>query len=199
MPVVDAPKEIIAVASQKNDVGKRLKELRKSQGLTLSQLAEKANLSISSLSQTERGIVSPTVRTIYSVCEALGVSPAWIIDPDSAKDHNPDGGYIVRASRRTEILNTHGVLKQIASPANEERYKAFIVTVEPSGSSGGEQYTHKGEEIGIVLAGVLVLVIDGKEYRVAKGDTFAFPSDIPHRFFNESAGPASVFWVNSRS
>lgn len=184
-------------ATQGSQIGDRLKELRKSKGLTLQQLATRASLSISSLSQTERGLVSPTVRTIYSVCQALGVSPAWIIDPDSAKDHNPDGNYIVRSSRRTEILNSNGVTKQVATPANEEKYKAFVVTIDPGGSSGDKQYTHNGEEIGIIIYGTLVIEIDGKEYRLSKGDSFAFPSRIPHRFFNESSAPASVFWVNS--
>ena len=198
MPLLDVQKEVISAAPRAKEIGERLKDLRKSRGLTLAQLAEKANLSVSSLSQTERGLVFPTVRTIFSVCEALAVSPAWVIDPDSAKDQNPDGEYIVRASGRTEILNTHGISKYIASPAKEERYKAFIVTVEPGGSTGDEPYTHMGEEIGIVLSGALVLIINGKEYRIAKGDTFAFPSNIPHRHFNESTTPTSIFWVNSR-
>jgi len=187
----------MAPPTQASQIGDRLKALRKSRGLTLQQLADRADLSISSLSQTERGLVSPTVRTIYSVCQALGVSPAWIIDPESAKDHNPDGNYIVRASRRTEVFNANGVVKQVATPAGEERYKAFIVDIDVGGSSGDDQYSHKGEEIGVVLQGMLVLQIEGKEYRLSKGDSFAFPSHIPHRFFNESNAPASVFWVNS--
>jgi len=66
-------------------VGRRLKELRRSRELTLAQLAERTGLSIGSLSQVERGLVSPTIRTVYAVSTALGVSPAWIIDPDSVK------------------------------------------------------------------------------------------------------------------
>src|ERR1700693_1888441 len=66
-------------------LGRRLKELRRSRGRTLAQLADRTDLSIGSLSQVERGLVSPTIRTVYAVSTALGVSPAWIIDPDSAK------------------------------------------------------------------------------------------------------------------
>lgn len=180
-----------------NDLGVRLKELRRSHGMTLAQLAAKTGLSVGSLSQVERGLVSPTIRTIYSVATALGVSPAWIIDPDSTAGYNLDGGYIVRATRRPEILNSNGVVKHLATPEMQRRYRGFIVTVRPGGSSGDEQYTHAGEEVGIVLNGSLVLEIGQGTYRLNKGDSFAFPSSLSHRFYNDTAGDAVVFWVNS--
>ncbi len=178
-------------------VGARLKDLRHTRGMTLAQLAEQTGLSVGTLSQVERGLVSPTVRTIYSVATALGVSPAWIIDPESAAEQNPDGDYIVRASRRSLVIDSNGVVKHLATPETERRYKGFIVTVAAGGSSGDEQYTHAGEEIGIVLSGSIVLEIEQRAYRLNKGDSFAFPSSILHRFYNDGSTEASVFWVNS--
>jgi transcriptional regulator with XRE-family HTH domain len=180
-------------------VGGRLKDLRRTRGLTLAQLAEQTNLSIGSLSQVERGLVSPTIRTIYSVSTALGVSPAWIIDPDSAKGQDPDGAYIVRSTRRKPFFNRNGVIKHLATPEIEARYTGFIVTIEPNGSSGDEQYTHAGEEIGLILSGSLVLEIGDKTFRVNQGDSFAFPSSLSHRFYNDTSMDAVVFWVNSRT
>src|SRR3984885_14926367 len=180
-------------------VGRRLKELRRSRGLTLAQLAEQTKLSIGSLSQVERGLVSPTIRTVYAVSTALGVSPAWIIDPDSAKAQDPDGPYIVRATRRKPFFNRNGVTKHLATPEAEARYTGFIVTLEPNASSGDEQYTHAGEEIGLVLSGSLILEIGEKTYRVNTGDSFAFPSSLSHRFYNDTSMDTVVFWINSRS
>jgi transcriptional regulator with XRE-family HTH domain len=180
-------------------VGRRLKELRRSRGLTLTQLAERTNLSVGSLSQVERGLVSPTIRTVYAVSTALGVSPAWIIDPDSVKAQDPDGPYIVRSTRRKPFFNRNGVTKHLATPEVEARYTGFIVTLEPNGSSGDEQYTHAGEEIGLVLSGSLILEIEDKTYRVNTGDSFAFPRSLAHRFYNDTSMDTVVFWINSRS
>jgi transcriptional regulator with XRE-family HTH domain len=180
-------------------VGRRLKELRRSRGLTLAQLAERTGLSIGSLSQVERGLVSPTIRTVYAVSTALGVSPAWIIDPDSVKDQDPDGPYIVRSTRRKPFFNRNGVIKHLATPETEARYTGFIVRLEPNASSGDEQYTHAGEEIGLVLSGSLILEIVEKAYRVNTGDSFAFPSSLLHRFYNDTSMDTVVFWINSRS
>jgi transcriptional regulator with XRE-family HTH domain len=180
-------------------VGRRLKELRRSRGLTLAQLAERTNLSVGSLSQLERGLVSPTIRTVYAVSTVLGVSPAWIIDPDSVKAQDPDGPYIVRSTRRKPFFNRNGVTKHMATPEVEARYTGFIVKLEPNGSSGDEQYTHAGEEIGLVLSGSLILEIEDNNYRVNTGDSFAFPSSRAHRFYNDTSMETVVFWINSRS
>lgn len=179
--------------------GSRLKELRRSRGLTLAQLAERTGLSIGSLSQVERDLVSPTIRTVYAVSTALGVSPAWIIDPDSVKAQDPDGPYIVRSTRRKPFFNRNGVIKHLATPETEARYTGFIVRLEPNASSGDEQYTHAGEEIALVISGSLVLEIGEKTYRVNTGDSFAFPSSLSHRFYNDTSVDTVVFWINSRN
>lgn len=178
-------------------IGRRLKELRGSKGLTLAKLAAQTDLSISSLSQVERGLVSPTIRTVYALSVALGVSLAWIIDPDSVSTEDPDGPYIVRSTRRRQIYEHNGITKHLVTPDSAERYMGFIVTVKPDGSSGDEYYTHAGEELGFLFSGSVVLEIEGKSYRVNKGDSFAFPSSLPHRFYNDASTDAVVFWINS--
>jgi transcriptional regulator with XRE-family HTH domain len=178
-------------------IGRRLKELRCSRGLTLAQLAAQTDLSISSLSQVERGLVSPTIRTVYALSVALDVSLAWIIDPDSVKTENSDEPYVVRSTQRKEIFNHNGVTKHLVTPEATERYVGFVVKVGPNGSSGDKQHTHAGEELAFILSGSLVLEIEGNAYRVNKGDAFAFPSTLPHRFYNETSTDAVVFWINS--
>ncbi|MGO8974382.1 MAG: cupin domain-containing protein [Steroidobacteraceae bacterium] len=178
-------------------IGRRLKTLRTSRGLTLAELAGQTDLSISSLSQVERGLVSPTIRTVYALSVALGVSLAWIVDPDSVTTGDPDAPYVVRATRRRQIYSHNGVTKHLVTPQCSERYVGFIVTIEPNGSSGEEQYTHAGEELAIILSGTLVLEIEDKVCRVNKGDSFAFPSSLPHRFYNDTSADTVVFWINS--
>lgn len=179
------------------ELGVRLKDLRLSRGMTLTQLAKMTGLSVSSLSQVERGLVSPTIRTLYGVATALDVPAAWIIDPASAGNWASDEEYVVRAARRSEVLNSNGVIKHLATPESERRYKAFVVTVLPGGNSGDEQYTHSGEEIGIVMSGSITLEVENRSFKLNKGDSFAFPSSLGHRFSNDSTSDAVIFWVNS--
>lgn len=57
------------------DLGKRLQSARKAAGLTQQELCHKAKLSYSTLAKIERGAIkSPSIFTIQSVAEALGIT-----------------------------------------------------------------------------------------------------------------------------
>jgi transcriptional regulator with XRE-family HTH domain len=179
-------------------IGKRIRSLRVSAGMTLTDLSKAAKVSIGTLSQLERGLVSPTVRTLYTVGNALGVAPAWLIDPKQAVSNGSESTFVVRANRRQKFLDAGGIRKDIASPAASERLKGFFMVIEPGCGSGEQPYVHTGEEIGLILSGRLELSIDDQSFTLNEGDCFAFESTRPHRFSNFGPRPASVFWVNAK-
>lgn len=186
--------------SEADSIGMRLREERLKQGMTLGRLSEEAGLSIGALSQVERGLVSPTVRTIYAIAGVLGISPASVIDPIGAQAAAPeDSPFIVRRPVQPKVLDTNGVTKLLATPVGHPRYKGYVVTIAPGGSSGENSYAHEGEEVGVVIAGSFSLQIEGRIYLLGPGDSFTFPSTLPHRFFNDGGVPAEVIWVNSMS
>lgn len=176
-------------------LGARIRELRQARGLTLADLAAKSGISIGTLSQLERDLVSPTVRTLFTLGEALSVSAAWLIDPEVEGDK--DAPYVVRADRRQPFVHADGVRKDLISPLASKRLKGFYLVIEPGCGSGQAPYTHAGEEIGLVLSGVLELRIEEQVFVLREGDCFAFPSDRPHRFSNVGTSQAVVFWVNA--
>lgn len=178
-------------------LGQRIRDLRSKAGMTLAELAKATGVSIGTLSQLERGLVSPTVRTVYTVANALGVMPAWLIDPSQMPSRTAESRYIVRASQRSRLLDIGGIRKDIASPAASERLRGFFMVIQPGCNSGAQPYSHKGEEIGFLLSGTLELQIDGETFTLNEGDCFAFSSDKPHHFANPGSRPASVFWVNA--
>ena len=53
--------------------GRDLADLRTSQGMTISDLAEKADLSIAAISRMERGKSQPRISTVKKIAEALKV------------------------------------------------------------------------------------------------------------------------------
>jgi transcriptional regulator with XRE-family HTH domain len=178
-------------------LGQRIRGLRSKAGMTLTELSKATGVSIGTLSQLERGLVSPTVRTLYTVANALGVMPAWLIDPSQDQQKGNESRYIVRASQRSHLFNIDGIRKDVASPAASERLRGFFMVIQPGCNSGAQPYSHKGEEIGLLLSGLLELQIDGETFNLREGDCFAFASSKPHRFANVGSQPASVFWVNA--
>jgi transcriptional regulator with XRE-family HTH domain len=60
-------------------LGEELRKARETAGLTQEQLSFQAGLSRPYISQLERELKSPTIETLFLVCEALGISAADVI------------------------------------------------------------------------------------------------------------------------
>jgi len=181
----------------KHDVwlGTQMRQLRKARGLSLQNVANKAGLSVGLVSQIERGLTSPSIRSLRVLSAALNVPVSWFFQ--NAGNDDPDGrGIVVRpGNRRFLNLRQKGIVKEILSPGLTENIEMMIVHVDPGGSSGEEYYTHEGEECGLVLAGEIDLWVEAECFRLAEGDSFTFESTRPHRFSNAGRNPAKVLWV----
>jgi transcriptional regulator with XRE-family HTH domain len=71
----------------------RIRALRKSQDLTLKQLAEKAGISLKLLSKYELGTVDPPSSKLVPIAEALGVSVGRLYSSprkQTANGHTPE-------------------------------------------------------------------------------------------------------------
>ena len=177
-------------------LGQHLRGLRKMHDLSLEQLAERCGLSVGALSQIERGITSPTMRSLRRLSEVFNVPMSQLFHEG---DYPPveELGRIVRAKgRRVLSLNTTGVQKELLTPAVSGALEIYLVTIAPGGSSGPELYTHKGEEGGYVMAGEMVLEIEDRTFHLKTGDSFRFKSQTPHRFANTSKAETMVVWTN---
>ena len=56
------------------DIGRRLKDLRILNDLTLEELASRSELTKGFLSQVERNLTSPSISTLEDILEALGTN-----------------------------------------------------------------------------------------------------------------------------
>jgi transcriptional regulator with XRE-family HTH domain len=59
--------------------GGRLRELRREQNLTLSDLADGAGISLTYLSQIERGSRNPTLAIVVRLAQALNTTPDQLV------------------------------------------------------------------------------------------------------------------------
>jgi quercetin dioxygenase-like cupin family protein len=71
----------------------------------------------------------------------------------------------------------------------------YELLLQPGGSSGTAFYSHQGEKAGIVMAGTLQLWLDEQAHLLHEGDSFQFPSLLPHRFDNPGREPSRIIWI----
>lgn len=189
----DAPAKAISAADLW--LGLQLRTLRKAAKLSMTELANKAGLSIGMISQIERGVASPSIRSLRQISDALGVAPAQFFH-DGLQPPLEEMGKIVRKEARRQLtLPRNGVAKQLLTPDLDGATEMLLVIIAPGGTSGPEHYVHKGEDAGLVLRGTLELWIEGHMHMLQEGDSFRFKSALPHRFSNPSQSETEVLWV----
>ena len=180
-------------------LGNDIRGLRKTNGLTLADLAERTGRSVGFLSQVERGLKKPSVGTLQSIGDALGMGIGWFFQVEPGDD-SEERAVIVRRRQRRRITYTPlhstdylGMEDYLLSPDLNREHGLVLTEYEPGASSGDDLNGHEGEESGYVVSGVLLLDHPDRTFRLEAGDSFHFRSEIPHRFRNP--GPEKTVTV----
>jgi transcriptional regulator with XRE-family HTH domain len=178
-------------------LGSCLRALRKERALSIQMLADRCGLSIGMLSQIERGLSTPSIRSLRLLSIALDVPVSWFFMQSDAAA--PGGSrYILRKAARSSLrLTPTGVRKESLTPAGDGALELYEATLAPGGTSGPEFYSHGGEKAGLVTLGTLRLWLEEEPHLLGEGDSFRFPSKISHRFDNPTGDYTSVLWIVS--
>lgn len=181
-------------AAEDARVGAVVRSERLRRGWPLGTLAEQAQISIGMLSQIERGLATPSLRTLRLLAGALEMPITEFFAGDAVPDSpNP---FIVRAEERHCLdLKTTGINKMFLMPPGSSLLEMWEFRFEPGGTSGGALYNHQGEKAGVVIKGRIKLLIGDDMYELNEGDSFRFSSMLRHRVDNDSAEEARVIWV----
>ena len=193
-------------------VGERIRLARESAGISVRELARRIDVSASHVSQVERGLASFSVRALYSVVHILGISMDSLFEESAIEAASPSLHDEVIATSQDGPLDEAGiVLRRASRPAMQlqsgprwERLTAkpevgheFIeVIYKPAlGAAPPEDFIrHPGREYGIITKGTLSVQVGFGRAEMSAGDSIAFDSSIPHRFWNETGEEVVAVW-----
>lgn len=178
-------------------LGPRLRHARLLRQSRLKEVADQAGCSESMLSKIENGRAVPSLTMLHRLCKALGVNVAQITSERPVQPWT-----IMREGERPVIGHAQtpdgeGTRAEVLAPAaGGHLLQGFLVIIEPGGHSGGI-IRHKGEEVGYVLEGSLALTVAGEQYLLHAGDSFHFPSELPHSYSNPGDTLMRAVWINT--
>ena len=175
--------------------GEQVRSLRRQQGLTLTELAEKTQRSASLLSQIENGNVSPSFNTMQSVAEALDIHLGQMTFTEKVSQESDC--YLMNASARKILITQEGVRHQLLSHGLSTPFEFILIEIPPGTSTGDDLYDHEGEECALLLEGELLLEVNGQIQRLEPGDSITLKSTTPHKLVNPGETKAVAIWVNS--
>ncbi len=171
-------------------IGERLRHAREARQLSLAVVAERAGLTKGFVSRVERETTSPSVVSLISICEAIGVEPADIFSVPKA--------VVTRSSDRPHAtLPGHMVVDTLLTSIDERKLTVIETLAGPEGSGGEELYSLPCEtEVCYVIEGEIVLTIDTESIKMAAGDSVTFDGAVPHtwRAVSESS-TVRVIWI----
>lgn len=174
-------------------MGARVRSLRQKLGLSSGELALQAGVSVGIISQIERGVANPSLRTLERIRIALNV-PLTILLEGHVKPGS-DPAFVRRRHERPRIVGAvSGLSKEILSPPETEGLRFMIITLPPEARSK-EVVLGPGQKSGLVLKGLIRLVVADEEARLAEGDSFQFDSTLPHQLINDTEATAEVLWI----
>jgi transcriptional regulator with XRE-family HTH domain len=174
------------------EISEKLRALRKSRKMTLKQVADRAGCTGAYISQLEKGRANPSIATLKRIASVFNVK---VVDFFTDNGEEEDDVLVRKDQRSAMDFNMgHAVIESLVKATENKRMLALYNRIKPGGGSNGE-YSHEGEEFGIVLAGELELTVGERIYYVKEGDSFYFMSTKLHGFHNRGPQDAIVIWV----
>jgi transcriptional regulator with XRE-family HTH domain len=158
-----------------DEIHKKIKDIRLRNGLTLKELSEKTDLSISFLSQVERGASSLAITSLKKIADALNVKITEFFETES------NNNYLVKIEQQKpfKIEGSDFTYVRLSGEFNGRVLEPMLVTLAPN-QKRTQTFNHPGEEFYYVLKGAALFNVDNQEYLIRQGDSLHFPSTCPH-------------------
>ncbi len=162
---------------------------RERAGLTLTELARRAGLAKSTLSQLESGTGNPSVETLWALGMALGVPFSRLVEPSRPRTRLIRAGE-GPATRSQESDYTATLLSSCPPDARRDLYR---ITAEPGAPMDSRPHQPGTVEHVVLSTGrALVGPLDAP-VELRPGDYLAYPGDAPHTFAALIPATTAVF------
>lgn len=179
------------------EIGEKINELRGIKNMTLKELGERAELSVSFLSQAERGLTSITISSLKRIAEALEVELNYFFSaPESPKP-------LIMRSYNQEIIRIDEsklIYFSLGGEIQNRQLDPLCVTLLPQNRS--EEILmdeHEGEEFVYVLEGVFTILLGDQQHDLYPGDSIHISSRTPHAWANYTGKLVKILSVSTPS
>lgn len=175
-----------------------VKALRTRSGLTLTELAERADLAISTISKIETGQLSPGYETIQRLAIGLNVDVAELFQPRVESVSTGRRG-ITRKGQGVRHRSKHYEYEALAADVSKKQFLPLFATIKArSVEQFGGLPSHEGEEFIFVVSGSVTLHSEHYEpLTLGPGDSAYFDSRAGHALVSSGPEDAKIVWVCS--
>jgi len=168
-------------------VGCKLRQIRKENNLSLNELAEITEVSKLTLGKIERGEANPTLTIMWKIAKGLSVPLTALLNLEEkvSVSRSGEGKILESANGDWTIEPVFGNLKYGVS-------ELYRVCIRPQGENT-EQHHEGTIEVATVMSGSVDIYVEGCKHHLEPFDSIRFQADCKHTYINSSDTPAVLF------
>ena len=176
------------------EIGSYIKKFRQSKGLSIRELAKKANITASMLSQIERNLVNPSINTLKTLSVELNI-PMYRFFQSEEK---PQKNLVVRSGQRKWLGDSaKNIAYELLIPDVQGSIEFCIMHIPPKEFGEGFSMSHEGEEVAYILVGKTDILVDDTLYTLNAGDSLRIPPRARHSWNNPYDDTCDVIFAVS--
>src|SRR5436190_10503926 len=195
-----------ASRARASNIGPRLRQAREHKNMSVRGLARYVGVSPSLVSQIERGRVMPSVGTLYSLANELGLVVDDLFSGVQPRGKKSDRSEmtaadvvnpVLKSGQRKVIKLADGVRWERLTPTPDKDVEFLVVVYDVGAESCPKDalIRHGGKEYAYMISGHLGIKIGFEEFELGPGDSIAFDAQMPHRLWTIGKEPAEAIWV----
>ncbi|MEU7061850.1 XRE family transcriptional regulator [Streptomyces sp. NPDC046197] len=165
-----------------------LRRERAHSGLSLTEVARRAGIAKSTLSQLESGAGNPSLETLWALCVALKVPFAQLVARPEPKVQ------VIRAGEGPAVISSQADYRAIllSSCPPGARRDLYFIAAEPGPQRASDPHMPGVVEHVVLNTGRAMVGVANDPVELYAGDYIAYPGDVPHTFQALEPGTRAV-------
>ena len=163
-------------------IGREVRAHRRQQNITVAELAQLTGISIGMVSKIENGNTSPSLSTLQTLSNALGVTLTSFFrrfEESRSAIHTKTGEGVEMERAGTRAGHQYNLLGHLGSNASGVMVEPYLITLNEE-SDIFPTFQHDGIEMLYMLEGEVSYRHGDHLYVLKSGDTLFFDADAPH-------------------
>jgi transcriptional regulator with XRE-family HTH domain len=180
-------------------LGKRVREIRLSQSLTLEEASKLTGLARSTLSKIENEQISPTFSAVSKLVKGLGIDIPQLFSKPARSSGTSGRRDITRRGEGKQHPTPTYEHELLANQLTNKKMLPYRTTVRArSFEEFGDWIRHEGEELLYVINGSIIFYSELYEpVSLDEGDSVYYDCEMGHAVTSTSEKDATILWVTA--
>ena len=177
-------------------IGNRLKELRKSNKISLTELSQKSGVQLATLSRIENLKMVGSLDSHMKIAKAFGIDITQLYSDISRGEAKVE----LRTPKSTSdvfVHNERSTFQILTNKVLGKKMMPILLKIEPNGKANPEQNQTGSEKFVFVVEGQIKVQVAEETFPLSRYNTLYFDSSLPYSFVNTGKKTAKILCVGT--